>query len=63
MYVLSDEFSLLDCTLAPLLWRLPQLGIEIPAKAKALHNYMQRLFKMDSFQESLTDLERQLRAA
>lgn len=62
-YFLSEEFSLLDCSLAPLLWRLPQLGIEVPAKAKALHIYMQRLFKRDSFQSSLTETERQLRAA
>ncbi|MDI9818427.1 MULTISPECIES: stringent starvation protein SspA [unclassified Legionella] len=62
-YFLCDEFSLLDCALAPLLWRLPQLGIEIPAKAKSLHAYMQRLFKRDSFQTSLSDIERQLRAA
>ncbi|MBA2651454.1 MAG: stringent starvation protein A [Tatlockia sp.] len=62
-YFLSDEFSLLDCALAPLLWRLPQLGIEIPAKLKGLNSYMQRLFKRDSFQASLTDAERQLRAA
>jgi RNA polymerase-associated protein len=62
-YFLSDEFSLLDCALAPLLWRLPQLGIDIPVKARALITYMQRLFKRDSFQISLTDAERQLRAA
>lgn len=62
-YFLSDEFSLLDCALAPLLWRLPQLGIEIPAKLKGLNAYMQRLFKRDSFQASLSDVERQLRAA
>lgn len=62
-YFLSDEFSLLDCALAPLLWRLPLLGIEIPADAKGLHAYMQRVFKRDAFQGSLTDAERQLRAA
>ena len=62
-YFLSDEYSLLDCALSPLLWRLHQLGIEIPNDAKALHAYMQRLFKRDSFQLSLTDAERQLRAA
>jgi RNA polymerase-associated protein len=62
-YFLSDEFSLLDCALAPLLWRLPQLGIEIPANLKGLTAYMQRLFKRDSFQASLTDAERQVRAA
>lgn len=62
-YFLSDEFSLLDCALAPLLWRLPQMGIDVPAKSKGLNAYMQRIFKRDSFQVSLTDTERQLRAA
>lgn len=62
-YFLSDEFSLLDCTLAPLLWRLPQLGIEIPEKAKAIHAYMQRVFKRASFQASLSEAEKQQRAA
>lgn len=62
-YFLSDEFSLLDCALAPLLWRLPSLQIEIPANTIALHNYMKRLFKRDSFQISLTEAERQLRVA
>lgn len=62
-YFLSEEFSLLDCTMAPLLWRLPCLGIEIPLEAKGLHAYMQRLFKRDSFETSLSEAERQLRAA
>jgi stringent starvation protein A len=62
-YFLSDEFSLLDCALAPLLWRLPKLGIEITAEFKGLTAYMQRVFKRDSFQTSLTDAERQIRAA
>lgn len=62
-FFLSDEMSLLDCALAPLLWRLPQLGIEISADAKGLNSYMQRIFKRESFQASLTDAERQLRAA
>lgn len=62
-YFLSDEFSLLDCVLAPLLWRLPQMGLDIPAENKGIHAYMQRIFKRDSFQTSLSDAERQLRAA
>ena len=62
-YFLSDDFSLLDCALAPLLWRLPSLNIIIPESAIALHAYMDRLFKRDSFQASLTEAERQLRAA
>ncbi len=63
VYFLSDEFSLLDCALAPLLWRLPQLGITLPKDAKEIDSYMQRVFIRDSFQTSLTDVERQLRAA
>lgn len=62
-FFLSDEFSLLDCALAPLLWRLPQLGIEIPAKLKGINAYMQRLFKRDSFQASLTESEKETRVA
>jgi len=62
-YFLSDEFSLLDCALAPLLWRLPQLDIEIAPEFKGLIAYKQRLFKRESFQASLTEAERQLRAA
>lgn len=62
-YFLSDEFSLLDCALAPLLWRLPKLGLEIAPEFKGLSMYMQRVFKRESFQTSLTDAERQLRAA
>jgi len=62
-YFLSDEFSLLDCALAPLLWRLPKLGVEISDANVGILAYMQRLFKRESFQQSLTDVERQLRAA
>ncbi|MGL6029599.1 MAG: stringent starvation protein SspA [Legionella sp.] len=62
-YFLSDEFSLLDCAIAPLLWRLPKLGIEITAEFKGLSAYMQRVFKRESFQTSLTEAERQIRAA
>lgn len=62
-YFLSEEFSLLDCALAPLLWRLPKLGMDIGAEYKGLTAYMQRVFKRESFQASLTDAERQIRAA
>lgn len=63
-YFLSDEFSLLDCVLAPLLWRLPRFNIELSDEKNAnLQNYMQRVFNRDSFQSSLTEAERQLRAA
>ncbi len=63
MYFLSEEFSLLDCVLAPLLWRLPALGVSIPESAGGIMQYMERLFKRESFESSLTDAERQIRAA
>ncbi len=62
-FFLSEEHSLLDCALAPLLWRLPMLGVTLPEEAVALHAYMKRLFEREAFQRSLTDAERQLRVA
>jgi RNA polymerase-associated protein len=63
-HFMSEDFTLVDCCLAPMLWRLPQLGIEIPntRQTKPLHDYIDRLFQRPSFQESLTDLEREIRA-
>jgi stringent starvation protein A len=61
-YFLSDEFSLVDCALAPLLWRLPQCGITIPKQATALQAYTERLFSRESFRNSLTEAEYEMRA-
>ena len=36
-FFMSDEFTLVDCAIAPLLWRLPILGVEIPSSAKGFH--------------------------
>ncbi len=61
-FFMSDEFTLVDCCLAPLLWRLPALGIELPeAQCKHLVAYMKRLFSRESFRESLSDAEREMR--
>ena len=60
-YFLSDEFSLVDCTVAPVLWRLNYLGISLPRTAKGLESYMDRVFSRDSFQKSLSELEREYR--
>ena len=60
-YFLSEDFSLIDCCLAPLLWRLPHLGIKLPPRAKAVDQYANRVFKRESFQTSLTEAERELR--
>lgn len=61
-FFLSDDFSLVDCTIAPLLWRLPSLGIELPTQASAIKQYADRLFDRPSFRESLSELELELRS-
>lgn len=61
-YFMSDDFTLIDCVLAPILWRLPVLGVELPARqCKPLLDYAERIFSRDSFQASLSDYERELR--
>ncbi len=60
-YFMSEEFSLVDCYLAPLLWRLPQLGIELNGTgSREVKNYMNRVFERASFKASLTDQEREI---
>jgi len=60
-FFMSDEFTLVDCAIAPLLWRLPELGVEIPASAKGFHSYAKRLFERHSFIQSLSEAEREMR--
>ena len=60
-FFMSDEFSLMDCAIAPLLWRLPYYGIELPPSAKPLINYAERMFDRDSFKQSLTEGEREMK--
>ena len=61
-YFLSEEFSLVDCTAVPVLWRLPSLGIQLPKKTfQPLLAYVERLFERDPVQASLTETERELR--
>ncbi|AFP84993.1 stringent starvation protein SspA [secondary endosymbiont of Ctenarytaina eucalypti] len=61
-FFMSEEFSLIDCYLAPLLWRLPQLGIELAGPgAKEVKGYMTRVFERDTFLASLTEAERDMR--
>ena len=60
-YFMSDEFTLVDASLSPLLWRLPLYGIELPEQAKAVYQYAERLFKRDAFQASLSEFEKEIR--
>jgi len=59
-YFLSDEFSLVDCSIAPILWRLPVYGIDLGSQSEAIEAYMKRVFDRRSFQESLTELEQEM---
>ncbi|MCH7828927.1 MAG: glutathione S-transferase N-terminal domain-containing protein [Proteobacteria bacterium] len=60
-YFLSEEFSLVDCAIAPLLWRLPVYGIDLGKGAEVIDEYMDRVFARRSFQQSLTELEQEMR--
>lgn len=60
-FFMSDEYSLVDCYLAPVLWRLPHYGVNLPTQAKPLLQYANRMFERESFEMSLTEAERELR--
>lgn len=59
-YFLSEEMTLIDCALAPLLWRLQSYDIVLPSAAKPLVKYMERLFSRAPFRACLTDKEKDL---
>ena len=56
--LVEDEFSLADITVAPLLWRLPHYGIELPSRARHLQAYSKAIFRRGSFRDSLSPRER-----
>ncbi len=60
-FFLGEEFSLIDCTVIPLLWRLPSYGIELPSAAKPLIDYAERMFERESFKQSLTEGEKEMK--
>ena len=59
-YVLSDELSLVDCTLGPLLWRLSHYGVKLGKPGASVEAYAHRIFSRVSFKASLTQAERDL---
>ena len=61
-FFMSEEFTLVDCCLAPILWRLPALNIELPEKqVRPLMGYMERVFARDGFRAALSEAEREIR--
>ena len=62
-YFMNEEFTLVDCCLAPILWRLPMLGIDFPQnkQTKSLIAYMENIFAREAFQASLSEEEQEMR--
>ena len=60
-YFMNDDFSLVDCCVAPILWRLKEVGITLPEKStRPLHKYMQTMFEREAFRASLTESEMEM---
>ena len=61
-FFMNDEFTLVDCCVAPILWRLPELDINLPPKqGKPIADYTDRIFGRDGFQSSLSEAELDMR--
>ena len=60
-FLLNPEMSLADCAMAPIIFRLPALGIVLPKEAKLIEDYGQRIFRNPGFARSLTPQEKNLR--
>ena len=61
-YFLSDEFSLVDATIAPILWRLTFWEIDLPPQAQPITKYANLLFSRPAFRHSLSRTEQEMRA-
>ncbi len=57
-YLLNAHYGLADCVAIPVLWRLRYLGVHLPPEARAIRNYMQRIFRRPNFVRSLVACER-----
>lgn len=60
-YFMSDDYSLVDCYLAPIIWRLPHYRINLPNQAKPLLRFGNRMFEREAFETSLSEPEREMR--
>ncbi|PZQ10228.1 MAG: stringent starvation protein A [Rhodanobacter denitrificans] len=59
-FFLSPEMSLADCALAPLVWRLSSLGVDLPREAQIVLDYGERIFRNPAYTRSLMPEEREL---
>ena len=60
-FFMTDEFSLIDCVVTPLLWRMPSVGIDLSsAPDDVINKYAQRMFNRPAFRRSLSDVEKDM---
>lgn len=60
-YFLSDEFTMVDAFIAPILWRLEAWNLQLPKQAQAVQAYAERIFRREGFRRSLTETEQAMR--
>ena len=61
-YFMSDDFTIVDCCVCPILWRLPLMGIDLPKTKtlKPLLAYRDRLYERESVMDSLSEQEKEM---
>ncbi len=63
-FLMSNDFTIVDCCTAPVLWRLEYLGIKLPTRqTRNLRRYMNNVFSRESFRMSLSEEEEEMRSA
>jgi RNA polymerase-associated protein len=61
-FFLSEEFSLVDCSIAPILWRLPHYDVQLPEESAVIvDSYAERIYARPSFRQSLSEQEQEMR--
>ena len=60
-FFLSDDYTIVDCVIAPVLWRLDLFGVELDGNQKFISSYMERIFSREAFRESMTEDEEEMR--
>jgi RNA polymerase-associated protein len=57
-FFMNEDFTLVDCCVVPILWRLKHVGIALPERStRPLQKYMQTMFEREAFRESLSETE------
>ncbi|MET3652528.1 glutathione S-transferase N-terminal domain-containing protein [Dyella japonica] len=60
-FFLNPEMSLTDCLVAPVVWRLPWLGVDLGREGKPILDYGERLFASQGYARSMTPEEKAMR--